>query len=743
MKKGYKQLTTKQQVIDQFEMNPKLSPIDKNGNMITFGWMKPVIKTIKKQKTMNKCDIHPLSEEMGAYRAGKRSAQSWNEALNESKLLIKPMKSLLKQLFASNKTRLIWLILLVPITSLCGLCALIALRSFTGFLQPQSFYDCDQLLEPAVPSFVNLQYNSGLSKAMQKLWGYLVLVITSQLVSVVAQNVSFSLVLKSTVQGVNGFLDLIFQKILVLSDQAKTNTAQGNVTNLLYSDTQKMSQLLIYLHQLCQVPLDLVVYIIYMGVQIDPLGLTGLTAYLILFPMLSIVIGKVSFLQNKNMSLRDQRVKRSTEVLNGIKVIKLFSQEKVQHARLQNARNREINNLLLFCVCMSFFGLVQIAASPLMTSIAFAALNFSNKFDAAGAFTTMFLFQYLANSIVLLPIMMSTLSEAKISSKRISTFLQLSEQEPGIIIQMKELTHEQQQKISDFNENIAIKTINKPSFTWQLGQDKIVPEILDPFYKENNKAIKRINKTFPVELEKFKQNIQKYSTSLTTEHNEQDDFNEILSTAENKSPNHDIFDKWCLELDLPYVSRLINLQQYNYVNYLTSKKDNSFVALKKQAINIQSMRFFMNKVQNNKYYDNPDVVKNLDIQIQKGELIGICGQVGSGKSSFFSAILGELRLSAQSRNNMGKYLECDQYMNFDYQLNNHVVKEDPRFDTQIPHILINGKMSYFSQQSHIFSRSARENIIFGKPFDSSKYQRIIQMCCLEDDFKNMVDGQQR
>ncbi|CAL6091952.1 Xenobiotic-transporting_ATPase / Multidrug resistance-associated protein [Hexamita inflata] len=748
------QLKNEQPIQDKNEINPNLKPIDKNANVITFGWMRPVIKKIRKQKTMNKCDIHPLSVEMGAFSAGRKSAQSWNIALKSSRQQNKPMKSLLKQLFVSNKSRLMWLIFLVPITSLCGVCALIALRSFTGFLKPQSFYDCDQLLVQTPPSFVNLPYKDGLTKALKELWGYLILVISSQLLNIVIQNISFSLVLKSTVQGVNGFLDLIYQKILVMSDQARTGTAQGNVTNLLYSDTQKISQLLIYLHQLCQVPLDLIIYIIYLGVQIDPLGLTGLTAYMVLFPMLGIVMGKVSFLQNKNMSLRDLRVKRSTEVLNGIKVIKLFSQEKVQHARLQNARDKEISTLLLFCVCMSFFGLVQTAASPMMTSIAFAALNFSNKFDVAGAFTTMFLFQYLANSIVLLPIMMSSLSEAKISSRRIATFLQLSEQDPGVIIQMKDLSAEQQNKVSEYTETMAIKVLNKPSFTWQLASDKYVPDILDPFYKENTKAINRINKTFPQTLEKFKQNLSTFTTPLKLQpakveiqiakqqEDLEQDIEEIRNAAEHTPKNMDVIDKWCLELDLPYVSRLCSLEQYNYVNYLPQKKDSQFTVLKKQAVNIQSMRYFMNKAANNETYDNPDVVKNLDIEIQRGELIGICGQVGSGKTSLFSAILGEMRVSGKQRENMFKYTnkEGQQYINFDYNNEDIPVEQDPRFDPKIPHIIINGKLAYFSQQSHIFTRTAKENILFGKEFDPIKYQKVVKICCLEDDFKIMADG---
>lgn len=38
------------------------------------------------------------------------------------------------------------------------------------------------------------------------------------------------------------------------------------------------------------------------------------------------------------MAFRDVRIKKATEILNGIKVIKLFRLEQVQEARLKNAR---------------------------------------------------------------------------------------------------------------------------------------------------------------------------------------------------------------------------------------------------------------------------------------------------------------------------------------------------------------------------------------------------------------------
>lgn len=49
-------------------------------------------------------------------------------------------------------------------------------------------------------------------------------------------------------------------------------------------------------------------------------------------------------------------------------------------------------------------------------------------------------------------------------------------------------------------------------------------------------------------------------------------------------------------------------------------------------------------------------------------------------------------------------------------------------------------MAYFNQQPHIFSRTARDNILFGKKYNEQKYNLIVKLCCLEDDFKLFAAG---
>ena len=55
-------------------------------------------------------------------------------------------------------------------------------------------------------------------------------------------------------------------------------------------------------------------------------------------------------------------------------------------------------------------------------------------------------------------------------------------------------------------------------------------------------------------------------------------------------------------------------------------------------------------------------------------------------------------------------------------------------------IIINGKIAYAPQKSWILNDTVRNNIIFHKTFDESKYNKIVDICQLEQDFELFKSG---
>ncbi|RXN17281.1 multidrug resistance-associated 9 [Labeo rohita] len=96
---------------------------------------------------------------------------------------------------------------------------------------------------------------------------------------------------------------------------------------------------------------------------------------------------------------------------------------------------------------------------------------------------------------------------------------------------------------------------------------------------------------------------------------------------------------------------------------------------------------------------------NISFTLAKGSLLGVCGNVGSGKTSLISSILEQMHLLSGS-------------------------------------VSANGTLAYVSQQAWIFHGTVRDNILMGEPFDQTRYARVIHACSLKPDLAILPYGDQ-
>ncbi|KAF5919732.1 hypothetical protein HPG69_000333 [Diceros bicornis minor] len=97
------------------------------------------------------------------------------------------------------------------------------------------------------------------------------------------------------------------------------------------------------------------------------------------------------------------------------------------------------------------------------------------------------------------------------------------------------------------------------------------------------------------------------------------------------------------------------------------------------------------------------VLHNISFAVRKGKVMGICGNVGSGKSSLIAALLGQMQLQQGT-------------------------------------VAINGTLAYVSQQAWIFHGNVRENILFGEKYDHQRYQHTVRVCALQEDLSSLPYG---
>ena len=130
--------------------------------------------------------------------------------------------------------------------------------------------------------------------------------------------------------------------------------------------------------------------------------------------------------------------------------------------------------------------------------------------------------------------------------------------------------------------------------------------------------------------------------------------------------------------------------------------DNYFLYRKKSLPVTDSLPELENLNQSMQEAKYVEVLTDVHFGAPKGKLVGICGHVGSGKSSLLLAALGQLKITKG-------------------------------------HILREGTCAYVSQQAWIVNGTFKENILFGEEFDAKRYYHTITICNLKEDL-NMLPG---
>ncbi|KAK8174078.1 putative ABC bile acid transporter [Phyllosticta citrichinensis] len=118
------------------------------------------------------------------------------------------------------------------------------------------------------------------------------------------------------------------------------------------------------------------------------------------------------------------------------------------------------------------------------------------------------------------------------------------------------------------------------------------------------------------------------------------------------------------------------------------------------------------------------VLRDLDFTFPTGKLSVISGRTGSGKTLLLKAILGEVDVLSGSIV-VPQALPVEK--RYDHKAN--------RSNWIIP-----STIAFVSQQPWIENHTFRDNILFGLPFDETRYNKVIQACALDPDLKLLSDG---
>nr|XP_033799380.1 canalicular multispecific organic anion transporter 1 [Geotrypetes seraphini] len=223
-----------------------------------------------------------------------------------------------------------------------------------------------------------------------------------------------------------GIMAAVYKKAMITSTITRKESTVGETVNLMSADAQRFMDVANFIHLLWSSPLQIVLSIVFLWSELGPSLLAGVAVIVLLIPINAVLATKSKGLQMKNMKNKDNRMKIMTEIINGIKILKLYAWEPSFENQVQEIREKELKNLLHFSYLQTVT-LFVFNCAPFLISVAsfavYVMVDSNNVLDAQKAFTAISLFNILRFPMGMLPLLISSLVQTTVSCQRLEKYL--------------------------------------------------------------------------------------------------------------------------------------------------------------------------------------------------------------------------------------------------------------------------------------------------------------------------------
>lgn len=137
----------------------------------------------------------------------------------------------------------------------------------------------------------------------------------------------------------------IYKKTLKISVPGRKQNSAGEIVNLMAVDAQRFMDLASILNIIWSAPLQIILAFYFLWRELGPSIISGLAVMIILIPINGCVAHRTKILQTQQMKSKDHRVKLINEILNGIKLLKLYAWEPCFENEVVEVREKEIEGL--------------------------------------------------------------------------------------------------------------------------------------------------------------------------------------------------------------------------------------------------------------------------------------------------------------------------------------------------------------------------------------------------------------
>jgi len=607
-------------------------------SMVSFSWVNDIVKTTKKKLKMKYKYLGEVSEEYKAKEVLSEIKPRWygkyniimHQNIRENKRSIYPLAM---TLITGNLRRIIFSLSIFFIMSVLDYLGVLIFEELLGRFKENKNKPSRVLFLQSVPLYKLVIY--------MILYKFFSLVLDRQ-----ALFISELLAFRTKAQ----LNLLIYDKLLKipLFNTGKFN--EGQIINLFQIDSEAFGELVDYTTYIIMVPFRIIYSVYLLFVFFKLAFIPGCIILFFLGVIFWIYGRKEEKYQAENMKATDNRMNITSRAFDMIKIIKLYSWERLFKRKIDEKRKIEIEigkkKLSVQVVVNTIYWILETVLC--MSCIIFFNL-FYGQMEVDKILTGFFVIEGFVEPLFSLPDFFICLFEAIVSMHRIQDFLAIQDHDGEQIEYFKDEKQPYSIDISHVDFGVEKTYENEENNENEENEDK---------NNEKDKNDKKANEPFSKELE-----IVDNNNSNNNNENENDNDNEhlIISSEINKG--------------------LINEEN----NYDNNKNKNKEIRTEKIVL-----------------------LKDINVQIKKGEHIGIIGEVGSGKTCLLNAFINNLQVFSEKKGN----------------------------------IKLSGQISFVSQSPWILNATVEENILFFSPKDEEKYKKVLSISQLEPDLLTLPKGDQ-
>ena len=297
---------------------------------------------------------------------------------------------------------------------------------------------------------------------------------------------------------------LIYDKLLKIPLYNTGKFNEGQIINLFQIDSASFGDLVDYTTYIVMVPFK-IIYSVYLLFIFFKLAFIPGSIILIILATLFWVFGKKEEkLQNDNMKATDARMNITSRAFDMIKIIKLYSWEKLFKKKINQKREIELDINKKKLNIQVIVNAIYWAVEPVLCLVCVVFYNIIyGQMEVDKILTAFFVIEGFVDPLFSLPEFFICLYEAIVSLNRIQDFLAI-----------KEYDKNQIEYFNNSNNKLAIEITHVDFGVEKNYENEIEKEENDDNDDNNeNDDINEDNKLFPTELEEIESN-EKFTTNF-------------------------------------------------------------------------------------------------------------------------------------------------------------------------------------------------------------------------------------